>query len=306
MSRPPFPPFPAPPPAPPPPRADRNPHERRSVTVCRAALPANAVLEQYVVPRNSLFIDLVVWGKAARSPIWGPFRPFFAGHHVAVEFCSGHLSLEMLNTYIGEAQFVRSKRTPPGEARLFVLCNRRPKARLRELARFVTPGPVAGSWFLDLGSAGQVIIAVATELPVQPGTSALRFTAPKNSQAEYLQRVDDLLNDPTLSAKLRNTILMEESMLNSDRTDPTVARKARRETRTLADQYNAWKAKQAKRREAELKAEGKAEGVAQGVDKVVEELLVAAAAHLPHETIEVLRKQRDPVAIALAMAGAAR
>ena len=95
-------------------------------------------------------------------------------------------------------------------------------------------------------------------------------------------------------------------MLNSDRTDPTVARKARRETRTLADQYNAWKAKQAKRREAELKAEGKAEGVAQGVDKVVEELLAAAADHLSAETIENLRLQRDPVAIALAMAGAAR
>ena len=296
MSRPPL--LPAPPPSPPPPRTERTPLERRSVTVCRAALPANALLEQHVVPRNSLFIDLVVWGRAARSPIWGPFRPFFAGHHVAVEFCSGHLSAEMLNSYLGEAQFVRPKRTPPGEARLFVLCNRRPKARLKELARFVTPGPVAGSWFLDLGPAGQVIIAVATELPVQPGTTALRFTAPKTSQAEYLQRVDDLLNDPTLSAKLRNTILMEEQMLSSDRTDPTVARKARRETRTLAEQYNAWKAKQAKRREAELKAEG--------LNEAIEDLLAAAAAYLPPETIEALRKQRDPVAIALAMAGAAR
>jgi hypothetical protein len=174
----------------------------------------------------------------------------------------------------------------------------------------VTPGPVAGSWFLDLGSAGQVMIAVATELPVQPGTTALRFTAPKTSQAEYFQRVDDLLNDPTLSAKLRNTILTEESMLNSDRTDPTVARKARRETRTLADQYNAWKVKQAKRREAELKAEGKAEGVAQGVaqglDKAVDDLLAAAAHLLSPERIEELRLQRDPVAIALAMAGVAR
>ena len=181
MSRPPFPPFPAPPPSPPPPpsRAERNPHERRSVTVCRAALPANALLEQHVVPRNSLFIDLVVWGRAANSPVWGPFRPFFAGRRVAVEFCSGHLSLEMFNSYLGEAQFVRPKRTLPGEARLFILCNRRPKARLKELARFVTPGPVAGSWFLDLGPAGQVIIAVATELPVQPGTTALRFTAQK-------------------------------------------------------------------------------------------------------------------------------
>ena len=272
----------------------------------RAGLPAGELHEQYVVPRNSLFIDLVVWGRAANSPIWGPFRPFFAGHHVAVEFCSGHLSSEMLDSYLGEARFVRPKGTRPGKARLFILCNRRPKARLKELAPYASPGPVAGSWQFDLGMAGQVIIAVATELPAQLGTAALRFTAPKTSQAEYFQRYDDLLNDPTLSAKLRNTILMEEHMLSSDSTDPTVVRKARREARSLLDQFKTWKAKEAKRLKAESKAEGKAEGVAQGVDKAVEELLAAAAAHLPPETIEALRKQRDPVAIALAMAGAAR
>ena len=51
-------------------------------------------------------------------------------------------------------------------------------------------------------------------------------------------------------------------------------------------------------------AQGIEQGVAQGVDKAVEDLLAAAAAHLPAETIEELRLQRDPVAIALAMAGA--
>ena len=92
-------------------------------------------------------------------------------------------------------------------------------------------------------------------------------------------------------------------MLSSDRTDPTVVSKARREARSLLDQFKTWKAKEAKR----LKAESKAEGKAEGVDKVVEELLVAAAAHLPPETIEALRKQRDPSAIlAAAMAGARR
>ena len=67
-------------PPPPPPRTDHNPHEQRSVTVSRAALPADELHEQHVVPRDSLFIDLAVWGKAANSPLWGPFRPFFAGH----------------------------------------------------------------------------------------------------------------------------------------------------------------------------------------------------------------------------------
>jgi hypothetical protein len=41
MSRPPFPPLPAPSP----PRAERNPHEQRGVTVSRAGLPANPLLE---------------------------------------------------------------------------------------------------------------------------------------------------------------------------------------------------------------------------------------------------------------------
>jgi len=269
-----------------------------------------------VVPRNSLFIDLVVWGKAARSPIWGPFRPFFAGHHVAVEFCSGHLSLEMFNSYIGEAQFVRHKRTLPGEARLFILCNQRPEARLRELARFVAPGPVAGSWFLDLGSGGQVIIAVATELPVQPGTSVLRLTAPKTSQAEHFQRRNDLLTDPTLSYKLKRIILKEERMLNRDHTDVSVVEEVDSEVDNLLVQFEIWKRKETKRLKAETMergiergikrgiAQGKAEGKAEGVDKVMADLLLAAAPLLPPETIEALRKQRDPVAILAAVSGA--
>ena len=45
MSRPPLPPLPLP--SPPPPRTDHNPHERRSVKVSRAALPANAQSEGF-------------------------------------------------------------------------------------------------------------------------------------------------------------------------------------------------------------------------------------------------------------------
>ena len=44
------------------------------MTVCRAALPANAVLEQHVVPRNSLFFDVVdakVDEQKAASPAAG-------------------------------------------------------------------------------------------------------------------------------------------------------------------------------------------------------------------------------------------
>ena len=52
--------------------------------------------------------------------------------------------------------------------------------------------------------------------------------------------------------------------------------------------------------------QGVAQGVAEGVAQTVDDLLAAAAAHLPAETIEELRLQRDPVAIALAMAGIAK
>jgi len=258
--------------------------------------------EQHAVPRNSLFIDLLVWGEAADSPVWGPFRPFFASHRVAVEFCSGHLTLAMLHRYFAKAQFVTPEGSRPGAPRLFILCNHRPEARLRELARFVTPGPVAGSWFFDLGAAGQAIIAVATELPVAPGTTVLRLTAPKISHAEHFQRLEDILTDPTLSDKLQRIILKEERMLNRDHTDLSVVEEVDREVDNLLVQFQIWKAKETKR----LKAESKAEGKAEGLDKAVDDLLAAAAHLLSPERIEELRKQRDPVAIALAMAGAAR
>jgi hypothetical protein len=276
------------------------------------------VNEQHAVPRNSLFIDLLVWGEAADSPIWGPFRPFFAGHRVAVEFCSGHLTLAELHRYFAKAQFVTPEHSRPGAPRLFVLCHQRPEARLRELAAFVTPGPVAGSWRVDLGAAGQAIIAVAPELPVGPGTSVLRLTAPKTSEAEYLRRSEDILTDPTLSDKLKRIILREERMLNRDHTDAAVIEEVDVEVGKLVERYERWKEQQLAERLAEAEAQGvakgiakgtaqgKAEGKAEGLDKAVDDLLAAAAHLLSPERIEELRKQRDPVAIALAMAGAAR
>ena len=87
-------------------------------------------------------------------------------------------------------------------------------------------------------------------------------------------------------------------MLNRDHTDASVVEEVDCEVDNLLVQFEKWKVKERIRLRAEGKAEGKAEGV--------EALLAAAAAYLPPETIEALRKQRDPVAIALAMAGAAR
>jgi len=221
----------------------------------------------------------------------------------------------MLNGYLAKAQLLRPNDTLPGDARLFILCNRRPDARLRECAAFVTRGSVAGTWHFDLSLAGQVIIEVAPELPVQPGTSVLRSTAPKTSQAEQFQCVEEILTEPTLSDTLKQTSLLEEHMLNSNRTDATVVKGARREEPSLLDQVERWRVKEQKKltREAALErraavavateralAQGVAQGAALIAKHTLDTLLAAAAAHLPADAIEALRKQGDPVAIALA------
>ena len=91
-----------------------------------------------------LFIDLAVWGKAARSSIWGPFRPFFAGHHVAVELCATPLTRERFNIAIAKALLPGPSGKLSSDTRLFFLCTERPVERLEELADYLSPGPVAG------------------------------------------------------------------------------------------------------------------------------------------------------------------
>ena len=203
MSRRPLPPFPPPPP----PRTEHNPHKRRSVAICRAGLPADELREQYVVPRDSLFIDLAVWGKAARSPIWGPFRPFFAGHHVAVELCATPLTRDRFNTAIGKALLLGAADKLMSDTRLFFLCTERPVERLEELADYLSPGPVAGSWCISLRAAGEAIIAVAPELPVQSGTSVLRLTATFASDEDYAAAIYQRLADAGLASGLATKFL---------------------------------------------------------------------------------------------------
>lgn len=215
MSRRPLPPFPPPPP----PRTEHNPHKRRSVAICRAGLPADELREQYVVPRDSLFIDLAVWGEAADSPIWGPFQPFFAGLHVAVELCATPLTRERFNIAIGKALLLGPADKLMSDTRLFFLCTERPVERLEELADYLSPGPVAGSWLLDLGPAGQAIIAVAPELPVDQGTSALRLTATFASDEDYAEAIYQRLAAEGLAAGLATKLLVEFATGDEDGDD---------------------------------------------------------------------------------------
>lgn len=156
-----------------------------------------------------LFIDLAVWGEAADSPIWGPFRPFFAGHHVAVELCATPLTRERFNIAIAKALLLGPADKLMSDTRLFFLCTERPVERLEELADYLSPGPVAGSWCISLGAAGEAIIAVAPEIPVDEVTSALRLTPNVAAEEDYLWAVYQRLADEGLAAGLATKLLVE-------------------------------------------------------------------------------------------------
>ena len=186
----------------------------------RAALPADELRERHVVPLDSLFIDLAVWGEAADSPIWGPFRPFFAGHHVAMELCATPLTRGRISLAIAKALLLWPADKLMSDTRLFFLCTERPVERLEELADYLSPGPVAGSWLLDLGPAGQVMIAVAPELPVDQGTSALRLTGTFASDEDYAEAIYQRLADEGLAAGLATKVLVDFATGDEDGDDP--------------------------------------------------------------------------------------
>ena len=167
-----------------------------------------------------LFIDLAVWGKAARSSIWGPFRPFFAGHHVAVELCATPLTRERFNIAIAKALLPGPSGKLSSDTRLFFLCTERPVERLEELADYLSPGPVAGSSCISLGAAGEAIIAVAPELPVDRGTSALRLTGTFASDEDYAEAIYQRLADEGLAARLATKVLVEFATGDEGGEDP--------------------------------------------------------------------------------------
>ncbi len=167
-----------------------------------------------------LFIDLAVWGEAADSPIWGPFRPFFAGHHVAMELCATPLTRGRISLAIAKALLLGPADKLMSDTRLFFLCTERPVERLEELADYLSPGPVAGSWLLDLGPASQAIIAVAPELPVDQGTSALRLTGTFASDEDYAEAIYQRLADEGLAAGLATKLLVEFATGDEDGEDP--------------------------------------------------------------------------------------
>ena len=283
---------------------DNKALENHASAVMTSGQPPGSFGHQRVLAHTAIFVDLFIDGRISVSPVWGPLVPFMEGRLVAVEFVSGWLSKKMLIRYIAEAQLLLHNEQEvdlgPDDGRLIIICHDMPMARLAELAEHVTPSSVPGIWHYNLAGAGSAIICAANLLPDEPGNSCLRFAVAKPPHAEHLQRLFAAARDTTIPEYLRIDAIRSTYMLDEARSHfsehpiwhDLLAELDRQTPRILAEQR------------ADAVKEGVAQGVAQGVDKTVEDLLAAAAAHLPPETIEELRLQRDPAAILAAVAGA--
>lgn len=188
-----------------------------------------------------LTFDYVVKGESRSLAVWGPFIPFFDGHAVAVKHRSADLRSNEFYLLLDVALRMDVQALLLGEVRMCLLCVERPAELLEELARFLIPGPVTGSWLVRLGPAGHALIVVAPELPLQPGTAALRFLARWDEQSDYLAAVQQMLRDPALPAGLAEKLLLEDLLVEVDQTDAAaVASAYRRHARLVTD----WRAVQ--------------------------------------------------------------
>ena len=275
---------------------DHKALENHASAVLTSGQPPGSFGHQRVLAHTAIFVDLFIDGRIGVSPVWGPLVPFMEGRLVAVEFVSDWLSKKMISRYIAEAQLLihneQETDLGPEEGQLIIICHGRPAARLAELARHITPGPVRGIWHFNLAGAGSAIICAANLLPDEPGNSFLRFAVAKPPHAELLQRLFSVIRDTTVPAPVRIDAIRSTYMLD--------------EARSHFSELPIWHDLMAElgRQTPRILAEQRADAVKEGVDKAVEDLLAAAAAHLPPETIEALRKQRDPVAIITAVAAA--
>ena len=185
--------------------------------------------------------DYFVRDEAPSFAMWSPFRSFFAGRSVALKVRRADLTGDELFQLIDAALRVDMRALLHGEVRMCLLCVERPAELLEEIASLLIPGPVTGSWFVRLGMAGYALIVVARELPLQPGTAALRFCVHWDEESDYLAAVHQMLADPALPAGLAEDFLLEDLLFEVDRDDAAaVASAHRRHARLVTD----WRAAQ--------------------------------------------------------------
>lgn len=189
-----------------------------------------------------LIFDYIVKSDSRSLAVWGPFVPFFDGHAVAVKHRSADLRSNEFYRLLDVALRMRVHALLLGEIRMCLLCVERPAELLEELAPLLIPGPVTGSWLVRLDRAGHALIVVAPDLPLQPGTAALRFLARWDEESDYLAAVQQMLRDPALPAGLAEKLLLEDLLVEVDQTDAAaIASAYRRHARLVTD----WRAVQA-------------------------------------------------------------
>ncbi len=73
---------------------DNKALENHASAVMTSGQPPGSFGHQRVLAHTAIFVDLFIDGRIGVSPVWGPFRPFWSGHSVAV--ASAHRRLARL------------------------------------------------------------------------------------------------------------------------------------------------------------------------------------------------------------------
>lgn len=153
-----------------------------------------------------------------------------------------------------------------------------------------------------------LLAAAAAHLPPET-IQSIRL---KRDPAAILAEIAELAGERRRSGKPK-----QKSLFDPKRHDPKVYAEVSLEVSTFMERFYRYRSEMEEfKEEAALErrvavavaterafAQGVAQGAALIAKQTLDTLLAAAAAHLPPETIEALRKQGDPVAIALAPVG---
>jgi hypothetical protein len=193
--------------------------------------------EKYVPPAFNDFVR----SDSPNRAIWAPFDDFFSDHTVAVKVRSSDLRQDEFWLILDAALRLDLRAFFLGKVRMCLLCAERPTELFEEIASFLIPGPLTGSWLVRLGPAGYALIVVAPELPLQPGTAALRFCVRWDEECDFLAATHQMLRDTTLPIGLAEEMLLTSLLFEVDRDDAAaVASAHRRHARLVTD----WRAVQ--------------------------------------------------------------
>lgn len=189
-----------------------KPHETRAAWITELGQPPGSIAEETPVPRHAFRVDRVILREP--SPVWGPFREWMAAGPVAVEFHSSSLAVADLRRYLAGALWVASHLRLRGPARGVVICWRRPRARLAELNDGLRLAFCEGALMLSAPGVCELLILSLPDVPVIPGTAALRLISATDDSETARARIQHLLTDTTIPGTIRDRLLEDIRMKN--------------------------------------------------------------------------------------------